>query len=159
MRSKRFRMFAAGAALATLAVLPACAFPETEVGTGQFNGISVSGPDADQCAWSQPDATHLVIRCPVSQTLVGADVYIHFPNKNYLARVQLGPSSTFGVEWTERLSASAWPPPSNRGTITGSNFADLTGGTVDTAEWFVGLECSDSTTEAVADAVVTISLR
>jgi hypothetical protein len=159
--STTLRKFAAGAALAVLAVLPACAFPDngTEVGTGQFNGISISGPDSDQCSWNQPDTTHLVIQCPVVQTLIGADVYVSFPNKDYVARVQLASGSPFGVAWSERASAGPLPAPSNRGVITGTQFADLTGGSVSSNNWFIGLECSDSTSEAVADATVTISLR
>ena len=155
-----FRKFAAGAALAMLAVLPACAFPGggTAIGTGDFNGVSISGPDADSCTSSQPDDDHLVVRCSVVQSLIGDDVYISFANKGFNAHVQLD-ASPFGVEWAERLNAGPFPPPSNSGVITGSQSADLTGGTVARDTWVLGLECSDSQSGAEADVLVTITRR
>jgi hypothetical protein len=156
VRSTTFKRFAAGAALAMVAVLPACAFPTEGIGTGPFDGITISGDAQSKCTSTQA-TDHLTVLCKgIEQSLIGSDVFITFPNKKFTARVQLGPGSSRAVEWTERANPSALSIPSNKGVVSGSGSADLTGGSIFGAvsPWTLGLDADDNS----ADALVTIRL-
>jgi hypothetical protein len=158
MRSTTLRKLAAAAALATIAVLPACAFPRDPVGTGAFDGIGISGDASSKCSNTQTNDRLTIVCRGIEQSLVGSDVYVTFPNKKFNARVQRQPgSSNGGVEWTERANPSALSIPSNKGVVNGDGTADLTGGSIFGAvsPWALGLDADNN----VADAMVTITLR
>jgi hypothetical protein len=131
MRLTTFRKFAAGAALAMLAVLPACAFPHEEPGTGQFIGlgVNVTGVDAGNCSWAPRNPHSISVDCDDVDFRSTLDwrVVLSFTGHGYEATVRTTRSSNIGLRWREFDPSH---PDANEGVISGNETVVLRGGSV-----------------------------
>jgi hypothetical protein len=162
VKTKTFRKFAAGAALAMLAVLPACAFPGgTPGGTGPDDfphhtlGLGVvvrSGSSAvdltQACSWAPTTKPHeIAIGCDnIGWTIpISYVVAFEFPNKNYTVTVS---ASGLGLLYWEESGNDSNNP--DFGENHGVLFPDgrqvvLTGGSTNAVEWRVSFRSWDIT--------------
>jgi hypothetical protein len=144
MRSTTFRKFAVvGAALAMVAVLPACVFPvpNPPPGSGQFIGLGVNltGGQADKCSWQQVNTHSIVVECKDIPFRYQQDavVVLSFTGHGYEATIGTEDSGDIGLRWAE-FAANA---DGNTGVVSGfDDTVVLRGGSVPNAPlwgiWF-----------------------